>query len=66
MSRLPVAPLAPLLLGGCVTHTFAPGPGMAAADFEPDSAGCRLFARGTDPGFTFGASGSPKFVAGQW
>jgi PDZ domain-containing protein len=52
----------PLLLGGCVQHTFAPGPGMSAADFEPDSAQCRLFARGARSGFAFGAVGSPKFV----
>jgi hypothetical protein len=50
------------LLGGCVTHTFAPGPGMSALDFEPDSAQCRLFARGSRSGFAFGAAGSPKFV----
>jgi S1-C subfamily serine protease len=53
-----------LLLGGCVTHTFAPGPGMSVAQFEPDRARCRLFARGADPGTSFGASGSPRFVAG--
>ena len=52
----------PLLLGGCVQHAFAPGPGMSAADFEPDSAQCRLFARGARSGFAFGAVGSPKFV----
>jgi hypothetical protein len=53
-----------LLLGSCVTHNFAPGPGMAASDFEPESARCRLFARGADPGFAFGAVGSPQFVGG--
>jgi hypothetical protein len=31
-------------------------------DFEPDSAQCRLFARGSRTGFAFGAAGSPKFV----
>jgi hypothetical protein len=50
------------LLAGCVTHTFAPGSGMSASDFEPDSAQCRLFARGSRTGFAFGAAGSPKFV----
>jgi hypothetical protein len=54
--------VAAALLGGCVTHTFAPGPGMSALDFEPDSAQCRLFARGARTGFAFGAAGSPKFV----
>jgi hypothetical protein len=54
---------AALLLGGCVTHTFAPGPGMSAINFEPDSAQCRLIARGLETGFNFAASGSPKFVA---
>jgi len=51
------------LLGGCVQHTFAPGPGMSAADFEPDSARCRLFARGANPGQSFEAYGSQQFVA---
>jgi PDZ domain len=50
------------LLGGCVTHTFVPGPGMSAIDFEPDSAQCRLFSRGAQTGFAFGASGSPQYV----
>jgi hypothetical protein len=63
MARLSATPLVLLLLGGCVTHTFAPGPGMSGADFEPESARCRLFARGADPGFAFGAFGSPSFVA---
>jgi hypothetical protein len=54
------------LLNGCVNPTFAPGPGMLASDFGPDSARCRLFARGgmPQPGFMVGASGSPGFVAG--
>lgn len=51
-----------VLLGGCVTHSFVPGPGMATIDFEPDSAQCRLFARGARTGFAFGAAGSPRFV----
>lgn len=52
-----------LFLGGCVTHTIAPGPGMSAINLEPNSAQCRLFARGAKTGFGFAASGSPKFVA---
>jgi hypothetical protein len=51
------------MLGGCASHTFVPGPGMSAIDFEPDAARCRLFARSADPSYSFGASGSPKFVA---
>jgi hypothetical protein len=50
------------MLGGCVTHTFAPGPGMSELAFEPDSARCRLFARGSASGFDFSAAGSPRFV----
>jgi hypothetical protein len=51
------------LLGACANHSFAPGPGKSASDYTPDSAKCRLFARGVNPGFDFEASGSPKFVA---
>jgi membrane-associated protease RseP (regulator of RpoE activity) len=51
------------LLGACAYHTFAPGPGKSAREYEPDAARCRLFARGGTPGFAFEASGSPKFVA---
>jgi hypothetical protein len=58
---LPVS-LSLVLLGGCVQHTFAPGPGLSSNDFGPDSARCRLFARGSQSGFAFGVSGSPKFV----
>jgi len=50
-------------LGACVNHTFAPGPGMSSLDFEPDSARCRLMARGAVKDYEFGASGSPQFVA---
>ena len=35
-----------LPLAGCANHSFAPGPGMSAAQFEPDSARCRLMSRG--------------------
>src|SRR5690242_210405 len=52
------------LLSACVQHTYAPGPGMSSLDFEPDSARCRLFARGSQSGYAFGASGSQQFVAG--
>lgn len=51
------------LLSACATHQFTPGPGKTAADFEPDSAKCGLFARNANPGVTFQAHGSPKFVA---
>jgi S1-C subfamily serine protease len=51
-------------LCACANHTFAPGPGMSAGDYGPDAARCRLFTRGSDPSFSFDASGSPKFVAG--
>ncbi len=57
--------IAALALTGCVQHTFAPGPGMSVVNFEPDSAKCRIFARGASPDFGFSASGSPKFVAGS-
>jgi S1-C subfamily serine protease len=50
-------------LAGCVHHTFAPGPGMSAFDFEPDAARCRLAARGATSGFAVEAAGSPRFVA---
>ena len=51
------------LLSGCAYHTFAPGPGMSANNFEPDSAKCRMYSRGQQSGFSFAASGSPRFVA---
>lgn len=51
-----------LSVSGCVSHTYAPGPGMSAADFGPDSAKCRLFARGSQGDFAFGAYGSPQYV----
>lgn len=62
--RIIVAASLGLALTGCVQHTFAPGPGMSATDFDPDSARCRLFSRGAQSGFEFGAYGNPKFVAG--
>lgn len=52
-----------VLLSGCAYHHFAPGPGMSAADYEPDAARCRLFARGSNPSYSFEAQGSTKFVA---
>jgi membrane-associated protease RseP (regulator of RpoE activity) len=62
LQRLIFAP-ALFLLVNCANHTWAPGPGMAAANFEPDSAQCRLFARGSNPQHSYDAYGSPKFVA---
>jgi hypothetical protein len=53
------------LLGACANHTWAPGPGKSASELGPDSAKCRIFARGANPGFSYEASGSPKFVAGS-
>jgi membrane-associated protease RseP (regulator of RpoE activity) len=64
-SRCLVPSIMILTLTGCVQHTFAPGPGMSAMDYEPDTANCRIFSRGATPGFGFSASGSPKFVAGS-
>ena len=55
--------LGALVLGGCASHTYAPGPGLSAADLGPDSARCRLQAQGTRPDTSFEASGSPNFVA---
>ncbi len=52
-----------ILLGACVQHRFVPGPGKSAMDFEPDSAKCRIFARGANPGHYFAAYGSTQFVA---
>jgi hypothetical protein len=50
------------ILGGCAAHTWAPGPGMSAVDFEPAKARCSLMAR--HGGGTFIAVGSPSYVAG--
>ena len=58
---LRLLPLA-CVLGGCVAHSWAPGPGMSAADFPRAKAQCELFARGQGGGFY--AQGSPNFVAG--
>ena len=52
-----------LVLGGCTAHQYAPGPGMSLGQLSPDMAGCRLFARGSDPGHSFSAVGSRRFVA---
>lgn len=51
-----------LLMGGCVAHTWAPGPGMSVADFEPAKARCSLMAR--NAGSDFVAVGSTSYVAG--
>ena len=50
-----------LLLAGCVSHTWAPGPD-AQGTFEEAKARCSLMARASERGFY--ASGSPRFVAG--
>ena len=49
-------------VGGCTTHTWAPGPGINPASFSAAKAQCSLFARHSGGGFS--ASGSAKFVAG--
>jgi hypothetical protein len=51
-----------LSLGACAAHTWAPGPGMSAADFEPAKARCSLLARHS--GSDFAAFGSESYVAG--
>jgi hypothetical protein len=55
------AGLVTLAVSGCA-HQFVPGTGMDASQLGPDSAKCRLFARGSQQGFSASASGSPKFV----
>jgi hypothetical protein len=50
-----------LSLGGCVSHTWAPGPDVHAT-FEEQSAQCRIIARHGGSGFY--ASGSASYVAG--
>lgn len=50
-------------LTACQLPTYAPGPGMAAANINMGLAQCRLAARGMSKSFGFGAAGSPKFVA---
>src|ERR1700733_3983077 len=44
-------------LAGCVTHSYAPGPGMSAMNHGSDLAKCRLFAQSTRDATSFGASG---------
>jgi Prokaryotic membrane lipoprotein lipid attachment site len=61
MRRLILATVAVTMLSGCAPMTFAPGPGMDASNFEPDSAQCRLFARGNTPGYM--VVGSQQFVS---
>ena len=48
-------------LSGC-SHTWAPGPGVAAIDYGPTSARYRIMARHGSSGVS--AYGSPRFVAG--
>jgi hypothetical protein len=52
----------PLILAGCATHTWAPGPSVSSVDFEPTKARCSIMARNGGSGFA--ASGSASFVAG--
>ena len=51
-----------VVLTGCATHQWAPGPGMNAADFDATKAQCSLMARHGGSGFA--AYGSANFVAG--
>lgn len=50
-----------LSLGGCVSHTWVPGPDVHAT-FEEQTAQCRMIARHGGSGFY--ASGSASYVAG--
>jgi hypothetical protein len=50
-------------LSACVSHNYAPGPGLSTADFGPHSARCHYLAENNTPGYSFGASGSLKAVA---
>jgi hypothetical protein len=51
-----------LVLSGCASHLWAPGPGQSLADFEPAKARCSLLARHGGSGFV--AFGSQSYVAG--
>jgi len=66
-ARMPSAAYALLVsavigLSGCAQHTWIPGPGRSASEFEPTSAQCRMAARNGGGGFV--AVGRPAFVAG--
>ena len=50
-------------LGACTPPSYTPGPGKSQAEYSPDAARCRLFARGTRPDTSFEAYGRPKDVA---
>lgn len=50
------------VVSGCAQHTWAPGPGMSANNFEPTKAECSLVAR--HGGSELVAYGRPSFVAG--
>lgn len=66
MARLPLSIVVAsslVALGACTQHIYAPGPGMAVEALGPDSARCRLFARGTRSDMAFEAYGKPKDVA---
>jgi hypothetical protein len=65
MNRIRLAALCavPLLLAGCVTHTWAPPPGGSSMTYDQQAANCRLMARGITPSGGFvAASGRPAFV----
>ena len=51
-----------ILVSGCAQHTWAPGPGMNASNFEPTKAECSYVAR--HGGSELVAYGRPGFVAG--
>jgi hypothetical protein len=59
--RATVVMILALSLGGCVSHTWVPGPDVHAT-FEEQSAQCSMIARHGGSGFA--ASGSPGYVAG--
>jgi hypothetical protein len=54
--------LLPLVASGCASHTWAPGPGIAGANFDVAKAQCSLMARHGGSGVV--AVGSTAFVAG--
>ena len=57
-----MVPFLALPVLACTNHTFAPGPGMAASQFEPHSAHCRMMARGVARPQGFAVAGNERFV----
>ncbi len=55
--------LGAMSLGGCAYHTYAPGPGVDAADLGPVSEHCHEVAQSTAPDTSFQVSGSPGAIA---